>query len=567
MSHPLKWLALGVMASGVAGLSTAARAQNTQAGTPPLPNSGSLLQGNRELVAPNVQEQKALPERQGHASVETELAAQEGPTFHVARIDVENAPEPMRRQINAIVAPYQGRELSLETLRAVATRITQALVSSGEYLGYAFIPEQTIEHGVVRVSITLARIEATRLGQNKSLVSDRVIKRYLAVATDMASTQAQIAQLQTLPGIGSVGSMLSPGHKQGATIVTAEVEPSERMEGLLLADNGGSQITGRNRFGAQVTVNSPLGLGDRFQATGYFAPSFAQFNHDSDFGRTTIGRVSYDMPIGIDGTRIGAAASRVDYALGGMYRDLGAGHANVFSLYATRPIVKARVHNLSVGATLDVKEMRDELIGDVNKRHATVLGGQLQGSVQTAIKGLASIVEYDAAIYAGRLNNSDPFYGATTHGRFFKATQSVKLAQLVAAGTYAELSANAQQASRNLDGAEKMVLGGPTAVRAYSNDSASVDTGVVTSATLNWAVPKTNGLTLKAFYDYGRGKVQKFGGGSGTSVEMKGYGVGASYAVNRRAVLNVSVARPHGRSEAAGGRPSGQVWVNAAVRF
>lgn len=562
MSSPTKWLALGVAASGVAGLSCCARAA-----TPELPNSGTLLQGTPELSGgPTSPSPTLLRDGDEPNPVDADLAEQQGPTFRVDRIDVDGLPEPMRPEIDAIVAPYQRRDLSLETARKIAQRVTQALVSSGEYLGYAYIPPQTVDNGVLRLEVMLARVEAVRIGQNQSLVSDRVVGRYLAHTTDMASARSQIEQLKTLPGIDSVVPILSSGQTPGGTLVTLQVTPSERVEGLFLADNAGSQISGRNRLGAQVIVNSPLGLGDRFQLIGYAAPSFAQFNHDSDFGRITIGRVSYDLPVDTQGTRIGMAVSRVDYTLGGFYRELGAGHANVFGLYASRPLLRARMHNLNVGATFDIKEMRDEFVGDVNKRSAIVLGGQLDGSGQSAVKGLPTIVEYQAGFYGGRLQNPDPFYGSTTHGHFFKATQNVKVTQLVGAGVYAELSANAQQASRNLDGAEKMVLAGPAAVRAYSTDSASVDTGTIASATLNWAVPKSNGLIVKAFYDYAHGKVQKFSGASDASVEMKGYGLGASYTIAKRAVLNVSMARPHGGARTLG-RPSGQVWVNAAIRF
>jgi hemolysin activation/secretion protein len=110
-----------------------------------------------------------------------------------------------------------------------------------------------------------------------------------------------------------------------------------------------------------------------------------------------------------------------------------------------------------------------------------------------------------------------------------------------------------------------MVLGGPNAVRAYSNDMVSADSGLVASATLNVAVPQVKGLTLQAFYDVAQAKVQKFNNRS-THVEMSGYGVGASYTVNKRAVINVSVARPNGHTN-LGQRPSGQVWVSAAIRF
>ncbi|UCF24651.1 MAG: ShlB/FhaC/HecB family hemolysin secretion/activation protein [Ralstonia sp.] len=515
------------------------------------------------------------PQASDDAAAKTPVPALTGPeaaqgaSFHVSRIEVQDLPDGAQAGVANITATYKDQQLTLGQLRDIAAQVTQVLVEHGETLSYASIPPQKIQDGIVKLRIVKGRLESLTLGQNKSLVSDKVLRAYLRRAErhtgNLPALQDQLLLLSDLPGVGGVSPLLAAGQTAGGTAMTIETEAAPRADVIALADNAGSATTGRNRIGAQVSVNSPLGLGDRFQAIAYAAPDVLQFNHDGDRGRTTIGRVSYDLPVNASGTRVGAAVSRVDYTLGGRYRDMGLGHANVFSLYANQPLVRTRTRSLNLGATLDQKEMRDTFVGDRNKRSAQVLGVQISGDLRSALGSMPTVVQYQAGASYGRLHNPDRFYGARTNGRFLKTTQSVKVLQGVRPGVYVDLSANAQQTSRNLDGAEKMVLGGPNAVRAYSNDMVSADSGLVASATLNVAVPQVKGLTLQAFYDVAQAKVQKFNNRS-THVEMSGYGVGASYTVNKRAVINVSVARPNGHTN-LGQRPSGQVWVSAAIRF
>ncbi|MFX8262578.1 hypothetical protein ABTL46_22235, partial [Acinetobacter baumannii] len=85
----------------------------------------------------------------------------------------------------------------------------------------------------------------------------------------------------------------------------------------------------------------------------------------------------------------------------------------------------------------------------------------------------------------------------------------------------------------------KMVLGGPGAVRAYSNDTVSADSGYVASATLNVAVPVVKGLSVQAFYDRAQATAQKFVRSGANRVTMDGYGAGVSYTISQRATLSL----------------------------
>jgi hemolysin activation/secretion protein len=560
-----KWLALCALASGMAGVIDA----QAQEHLPQLPtDSGSLLRSNPGLDVPDAPRATTAPEARKPQAPDTTDEGK-GPSFHVERIDVDGVPEKMRLEVEAVVAPYQGRKLTFDDLQQAAAEVTQALTASGEYLGYALIPPQKSDTGVVRMEIVLANLESLRLGENESLVSDRVLNRFLNQAktgsTDFSDAQNQILRMSDLPGVGTISPVLSPGDAPRTSAMTVDVAPAERVSAVLVADNSGQTSTGRNRLGAQLTVNSPLGIGDRVQLVGFAAPDFFQGNHDSDGGYSIVGRASYDLPVGGYGTRVGAAVSRVNFLLGGRYLNRGFGYANVFSLYANHPVVRANRYNFNVNASLDYKQMKDVYVGSPNKRDTPVLTLGTSGDLLTTPFGRLNRSSFQFNVSGGHLHYADSFYDAGRGGNFLKSTQSVKVTQGIVRGVYVDLSADGQMASHNLDGAEKMTLGGPNAVRAYSNDTVSADLGVLASATFNFAVPKVNGLVLKAFYDVAHGHVDKFSRRRNNAVDMSGYGVGASYTIARRANLSLTYARPNGHSD-VGQRPSGMMWVSLTAR-
>ncbi|MDO6749889.1 ShlB/FhaC/HecB family hemolysin secretion/activation protein, partial [Gilvimarinus sp. 1_MG-2023] len=81
--------------------------------------------------------------------------------------------------------------------------------------------------------------------------------------------------------------------------------------GTVELDNHGNESIGEYRLGASLQVNSPLGLGDRFDLRALGSDEEQVFF-----------RAQYQLPVGPWATNIGAAYSDMDYELGGNFEDL-----------------------------------------------------------------------------------------------------------------------------------------------------------------------------------------------------------------------------------------------------
>ncbi|WP_212139263.1 ShlB/FhaC/HecB family hemolysin secretion/activation protein [Burkholderia territorii] len=535
----------------------------------PLPSTGSIL---RNHPLPSLQDD---PHRADVPLIERRPSehtsdANDAIRLHVARIVVDHAPERVREAVDAVVAPYRERAMTFAQLRDVAIEVTRVLLDHGESISYAYLPEQDIVDDVVHLAVMQGKLESATLRRNRSLVRDSVIERYLGAGLDrdgdVRRMQDQFGRLGDLPGVGTITPELSPGRMPGGTAMSIDVDAGERLTGAFVADNSGQRTTGRNRIGVQLGINGPLGLGDRLQGIAFFSPDFLQRGHDSDGGNTIVGRLSYDAPVGSRGMRLGAALTRVDYTVGGeQYRDSGTGgHATLFSVYGTFPLLRTLRHTLDVETTAEFKRLSDRTLDVENPRSARAMTVQLSGSRYGAWSGNQNIVSYRVGVTGGSLANEDDWNGAGTRGRYAKTTQQFDFHQRLSARTRVHLSLNAQQTTRNLDGSEKMSLGGPYAVRAYDNDMFSADSGYIASATVHAGVPAVPGLGISVFYDHAHATVQKFSRRK-LSLTLAGAGAGIEYAIGKRATVSLSYAM---RTTGGPGNPAkAMTWVSGVIRL
>lgn len=106
---------------------------------------------------------------------------------------------------------------------------------------------------------------------------------------------------------------------------------------------------------------------------------------------------------------------------------------------------------------------------------------------------------------ADAINNDS---SAQTAGSYGKANLNLNRVQTVNNRANLYLSLNGQLASKNLDSAEKLQIGGPAGVRAYPAGEAPSDEGYIFTGEFRWNMPDSS-LQLIAFYDNGKAVLNK----------------------------------------------------------
>lgn len=402
------------------------------------------------------------------------------------------------------VAPWARRSLNFGELMQAVDAVEARYRQAGYFLAQGYLPPQNIHDGAVEIAISEGRLGETRL-EGESRVSPDVLYAYLDrlpknEALVIPRLERQVLLINELAGVHASLDLQS-GDKPGTTDVVLIQQPENLITGRLAADNHGLPSTGEKRLGLTLNANSPLNLGER-----------VTFNVLTSENR---GINSYylrgDLPVGGDGWRLIASASRVEYSLGGAFSGLEAsGTAEPFRVGAAYPLIRSRATNVWVQIEADQSRLVDKYRStntelDKQSRGLTAI---FSGDWLDELIGGGS-TRVDLALRAGQLNLGStaaaidaPPTGPGTAGRFSKATLTVQRQQTVTRGVSLQFQLTGQQASKNLDSSEKFMLGGPVTLPGYATGEAIGDSGVYAKLGLRWqAMPE---LALTPFVDYAR---------------------------------------------------------------
>jgi len=450
-------------------------------------------------------------------------------------------------ELNALTAPYVGRNVTLPELETLAQQIGEKYRARGYFLAQAVVPVQTVQGGIVEISVIEGRLG--RLTVNvapEAPITEARVRAFLASlqpgqALSGPAYERAMLLLSDQPGI-AVKSSLEEGAQPGATDLTVDVAAAPKWAFSLDADNHGTKETGRYRAGGNARWMSPFGIGDNLDARLMA----------SNNGELAFGRVSYEAPIGASGLRAGMGLSHINYELGGEFANLDVhGTADIVDASLSYPLIRSRQQNLSVRLGADLKNLRDNYravdyasrkrvngvgLGWVWERRDTLLGGGYTASSGVWYHGRLDI--RDALNSQADQSSS----GNHTQGSFDKLSFQVSRLQRVVQNHALHLSIGGQLAGKNLDASEKISLGGAQAVRAYPLGEVLADQGLTGSIEWRWSVNPQ--WTIYPFYDAARGWRSKNSplADPDNLHSLRGVGIGVQWARPNDFSINATLA-------------------------
>ncbi|MCY7397281.1 MAG: ShlB/FhaC/HecB family hemolysin secretion/activation protein [Sphingomonas bacterium] len=463
-----------------------------------------------------------------------------------------------------------GGDFNLKQLRQLAAKVSAYYNDRGYFLAQAYLPAQDINGGAVTIAVIEGRYGKIEL-RNKTNLRDGVARGVLdgldsgeIVAT--APLERRLLLLSDIPGV-VIRSTLSPGEAVGTSNLAVDIDPGRRVSGSVEADNGGNHFTGAFRFGGSLNFNNPTGHGDLLSVRVLASTSGLAY-----------GRAAYQTLLG--NSTIGVAYSHVRYELGREFKSLDAdGMADVVSLYGSHPLVRSRRANLYALGAIEAKFFEDRLgaAGTETHRRVKVLsfgvsGNHLDsfgsGGSNTYSIG-ASLGDLDIRSAADRAIDRAT---ARSDGSYGKLQASVAREQNVTGPLSVYIAARGQLASKNLDSSEKMVLGGPYAVRAYPEGEDYGDEGYVATAEARMLLPPfalPGRLQLIGFVDVGAIRFAKNPWFTGPNVAHRsGVGAGLNWTAPNNFLAQAYYAHK------LGNRPStlyddgdGRFWFRVAKLF
>ncbi len=455
--------------------------------------------------------------------------------MHIRGFTLTGLPPEERSAIDEQLARFLGADKTFQDLLDAAATVKSHLNARGYLLAQAYIPEQKLQDGVVEIVVLLGRLGRIELNHDEAtpVARSRIQAHLDRLAPGQTLRTADLERvlflINDLHGVRA-SSTIRPGLEPGTADLVVDVQPDPQLSGQAQVDDMGSRYTGTVRVNGNMVVGSPLGLGDSLSLR-------AMYGQDQGI---RFGSLSYVVPLGSDGLRLGTTISRLKYTLltkEGIPPGYGSAlDALGFLLY---PIARSRNFNLFVQVGYDYKEFEDnpDAAARIDRRSRSALL-TLSGDLRDSLLG-GGINSFSLGYTYGTLENRSAAVG-TPVGHFRKINPYYSRLHAVGdSGFLVFLRYSGQFTRDRLDSSEKFSLGGPGGVRAFPVGEAPGDEAHLASVELRYALPNWDGkipgsLVGSVFMDWGRSTLDKNPPLRVTDPEntrrLSGYGVGLNWA-------------------------------------
>lgn len=401
-----------------------------------------------------------------------------------------------------VLTPFENRSLTLKQINEAANAIADLYQRKGR-IAQAIIPPQDIKEGLVEIKVTEGKVGAILIEpafeQDPPRLSKKVTKNFISYFNpeggliDLDGLERSVTLLNELPKVNAQVS-LEPGKDDGTTNIVMKVDQLSKISGRVDVTNYGSAMTGYAQAITNLSFNDLTGFGDNgsidiIKSQGSL---YAQ-------GR-------YFIPGNYDGLRIGVGGSALGYdTLSSFSPTLSKGRSNTVGVYSSYALDRTARRNKTINFNL---ENRDYInyTSDVEISKYTINSATLglqgnryfsDGILTYSFSGVAGNLSIDNATQRETDNTT-----IKSQGGYAKISMyTVLIKPLPIKQTNLLLSFNGQLASKNLNTAEMLYLGGPYGVRAYPVSQGGGSQGAVISAEVNRVFE--NKIEVGAFLDAG----------------------------------------------------------------
>lgn len=200
------------------------------------------------------------------ADVDPDSVADPEPTFLVERIELTGSWPGAPGDFERAVRPFAHRRLGVNRINLLLSRLNVRLVDAGYITSRAYVSDQNLAAGTLRLTVVPGIIETLRY-DGADLPAHGWDRPGLRLALPFAAgdilylrdIEQGIDQLNRLRG-NNVEVKIEPGAAAGGSIVDIVNKPGRRWQALLGVDNQGSEVTGMTRYRASVDAGNLLGM-------------------------------------------------------------------------------------------------------------------------------------------------------------------------------------------------------------------------------------------------------------------------------------------------------------------
>jgi hemolysin activation/secretion protein len=419
--------------------------------------------------------------------------------------------------LQKIVAPYKNTQLTIDDMGALTDLLTMAYQDAGYLLARAYLPEQEITDGILKITIAEGRVGQISV-QGQKHYHDRVVKRYFkqqqkhGVINEGMLEKGLLLTNET-PNL-KTNIILKEGAEPGEVDIVLNTEDDSHLTFTtqvgLDYNNFGADLVSKNRYGATIRITDHF-FGSTTTLRGVTGDNFED---------STLGIAEFAAPINSYGTKLSLYYLKSNYVVGQQLEDLGLeGWSEYYGTKIYHPFIKKKNLNLGLSLGYDHKYSKTLVLGeDYSVDELDVFSATLDfDNVDRFLgKNIVSLSYYTGNVYFDdELPTSRGFEDSFDDSRFHKVLLHAARIQKIRGNTNLMLRASGQLSEQRLTAMEMFGLGGYGTVRGYNTSLFLGDSGFNLSGELMFAPPFVADQTLfqqrvsqlvqlALFYDHGQ---------------------------------------------------------------
>lgn len=471
--------------------------------------------------------------------------ASAAPLFMLRGVNVTGATAVAAGDIAAIYQPYLGKTVSPADLAAIAASISDLYRARGYHLSRAIVPPQDIQGGRIRILVIEGRIEAVAVegeGAEHFGIPQLLAPLRAENPARLRTLERQLLFINERPGVRVVDTAVDEiGTLTGRFRLRVKVQTWSVFASVGV-DNLGSNAVGPWQGYASAAYNSLLAPGDSVAVNFSTVPDTPR-----ELG---FGRLSYDVPVGTDGFRVGATALYSEVQPGDWRREFrDRTLTNSVELRGSIVPLQSQAESLTLTLAAGFSNVSEaDMFGKIYDDHIRTIGLTADYRLRDGFGGTNYLtLAYRKGLDVFGASSADDFVSragaAPTFamlGGWFTRYQTLTDAWSL------KLAAAGQAASGPLYTSQQFYLGGAAFGRGYGSAEISGDNGVAGSAELRFDqrldVGPLRGYQLYGFAE--SGAVWNSGFGINQGLSLTSAGGGARFFLGDNLTVGIGAAWP-----------------------
>ena len=376
-------------------------------------------------------------------------------------------------ELQKFAAPLIGRTVTIDEINKVIESISKAYVGSDYFTSRAYLPEQTVNDGILRIALYEGRVGKINVENNKWTRSSYITNRIDTKEGDLFKLRALEKQVITFNNNNDVklNVKIKPGEEVGTTDVDIKTDDKFPFHITGVFDNMGRENIGVLRGGAIISSDSLFGIRDKFAGGAYFGK------------HSQVAFADYNAPINSKGTRLGGSFSYNHVSIkNGPFKDFGIkGKTFAYTGYVSHPIIQKPNMSLNSYTAGNIKLTSTDVSDITLFKTRTYSGTQGFNARWDTPKGIWLTGHYGTVGYFDSDGNNDVFFKYEGNGVRLHDFGHGIIGEFRVAGQWSPTD--------KLPWIEQYQTGGMSSIRGYSEGVLIGRSGYSTNAELITPIP------------------------------------------------------------------------------